>query len=106
MISLFPVYGMTIDIADDTLPLLQTTDPEPLEAYETDPIVVAYRDILDPLVGPLTRVEAGPIGGNVLAWAGVDATGTVRSGTMRMDADSAEGERSITLSWRVEVDGS
>lgn len=95
---------MSTDTPDDSLPLLPTTDPEPLDTYEPDPIVVPYRDILDPLVGPFTRVEVGPMGGDVLAWAGVDAAGCVQSGTLRPDFCIGEDQRSITISWRVEVD--
>jgi hypothetical protein len=104
MISLSPAYGMTIDIADHTLAIAPTPDPDSLDGPQPDPIVVPYGDILDPVVGPLTSTEVGRMDAETLAWAGVDEAGRPVSGTARLDAEIGEDGRSIVLGWRVEVD--
>ena len=39
-----------------------------------------------------------------VAWAGVDAAGSVRSGTASLDVGVGEDGRSLVLGWRVDVD--
>jgi len=55
------------------------------------------------LVGSLTGVEVGQVDGETLAWTGVDAVGSVRSGTMRMTVEVV-GANAIRLAWGVDVD--
>jgi hypothetical protein len=95
---------MTIDIPDNTLPLIPTTDPELLDGPQLDPIVIPYRAIVEPVVGRLTHVEVGRVDVVTLAWAGVDDAGSERSGTASLDVDVCDDGRSLVLGWRVEVD--
>jgi hypothetical protein len=74
-----------------------------LPSYEPDPIIIPYRDILDPVVGRLTHVEVGRADAEKVAWAGIDATGSLRTGTMRLRIDAGVAN-SIMLGWDVEVD--
>jgi hypothetical protein len=82
--------------------LTSTTDDLP-DAYEPEPIVVPVRDILDGVVGSVTGVEIGRVDSETLAWAGVNATGSVRSGMMRLRVEVV-GANAIRLAWDVEVD--
>jgi hypothetical protein len=70
--------------------------------YEPEEMVIPVRDVLYGVVGSLTGVEVGRVDAETLAWAGVDATGCVRSGTMRPRFEVDGG--GITIDWEVEVD--
>ena len=102
MISLSAAECMSSDISDDTL--IPTTDGEPLDVYVADPIVVSAQELLDGVVGPLTGIEVGRVSAKTVAWAGVDAAGSVRSGTASLDVGVGEDGRSLVLGWRVDVD--
>jgi len=84
----------------DALPL--TTD-DAVESYQADPIVIPYRNILDPAVGRLTHLEVGRVDAEALSWVGVAEAGVVRSGTMRLRVEVGEAS-AVTLGWDVEVD--
>ena len=87
-----PEYGTRMPSTTDDL----------TESYEPDPIVVPVRDILDGVVGSMTGVEIGRVDSETLAWAGVGATGSVRSGMRRLSVE--DDARSIMLAWDVDVD--
>jgi hypothetical protein len=102
MIHLSPGYGMT---ASPCEPPLILTDTEDSDLYEPDPIIVPYLEVLEPVVGPLTRVEVGLVSTETVAWAGLDEAGSVQSGTASLDVDIGDDATSIVLGWHVEVDG-
>lgn len=60
--------------------------------------------ILDPAVGSMTGIEVGRVDAETLAWAGVDATGSLRAGTVRLRVDLDDG-KSTKLAWGVDVEG-
>jgi hypothetical protein len=76
------VGGVPTDLPKDWFQPSTTDDPA--DAYEPEEIVLPVNDILDPVVGSVTAVDVGLADAETLARAGVDATGSLRSGTMRL----------------------
>ena len=93
-------YGMTDPSLIKPFPETQA-DPD---AFEPEPILVPYDEVLASAVGHLDQLDAAVEEGTV-RFSGLDGKGQAVSGAMRPRFDVCEGGTSIEVTWEVDLAG-